>query len=88
MDTTERVRREMVMEIASRVESSTEDTERLRLEQEYGQVWNTKELSAEFEVDGFMAPFIVAIKKSDGKKGSMMFQDRPRFYFSWKEVNS
>jgi len=83
MDKTESIRRTMVGEINSEVQSNSEVSERVRLEQEHGQVWDTKELSVEFEVKGFMAPFIVAIRKSTGEKGSLMFQHRPRFYFSW-----
>jgi hypothetical protein len=33
-----------------------------------------------------MAPFCVVIKKDTGKKGSIMFQDRPRFYFEFREA--
>lgn len=49
----------------------------------YGQVWDTKELQAEFEVLGFMAPFVVVSRKADGRKGSLQFQHQPRFYFSF-----
>ena len=72
-------------EINSAVQSSSEDAEQIRLEQEYGQVWDTEELTAEFTVEGFAAPFIAATRKSDGKRGTLMFQHRPRFYFSWTE---
>jgi hypothetical protein len=47
--------------------------------------WNTLELKKEFEVIGFMAPFVAVIRKSDGKKGSMMFTHEPRFYFDFVE---
>ena len=53
------------------------------LEQEYDQVWNTRELSQDFEVLGFMAPYVVVRRKSDGVKGSLMFQHDPRLYFSF-----
>ena len=32
-----------------------------------------------------MAPFLVVTSKTTGKKGSLMFQDRPRFYYGFKE---
>jgi hypothetical protein len=32
-----------------------------------------------------MAPFVVVRRKSDGVKGSMMFQHMPRYYFSFRE---
>lgn len=59
---------------------------REELEAEYGQVWDTEQLSAEFEVLGFMAPFVVVRRKSDGQKGSLMFQHHERYYFSFKEA--
>jgi len=86
MDTTEGVRRIMVEEINSQIESDSEISERFRLEQEHGNVWDTLELSAEFEVQGFMAPFISVRRKSDDKKGAMMFQHHPRFYFDFTEA--
>ena len=32
---------------------------------------------------GFMAPYVVVRRKSDGQRGSLMFQHDPRFYFSF-----
>jgi len=86
MDTTENIRRSMVGGINSQVESNSEISERVRLEQQHGQVWDTEELSADFSVEGFMAPFIAVCRKSDDKKGVMMFQHHPRFYFDFSEV--
>ena len=63
----------------------TDKTERQRLEDRYGQVWNTTEVQEEFEVLGFMAPFVVVVRKTDGKKGSLTFQHSPRFYFSFEK---
>lgn len=79
-DPTENIRRQMVEEINS------EAAERKEVEARYGQVWNTDELQAEFQVCGFGAPFVTVIRKSDGKKGSLMFQHRPRYYFSFTEA--
>ena len=86
MDTTEGIRREMVGQINSEVQSASEELERARLEKEHGQVWNTWELSTDFEVLGFIAPFITVRRKSDSKKGSMVFQHHPRFYFAFAEA--
>jgi len=47
--------------------------------------WTTEELKRDFEVIGFLAPFVAVIRKSDGKKGSMMFTHHPRFYFNFIE---
>lgn len=56
---------------------------RAELEKDFGQVWDTQELSKDFEVLGFMAPFVVVRRKSDGVKGSLTFQHMPRFYFDF-----
>lgn len=85
MDNTESIRRAEVAQINSSVQSDDKETERQRLTKEYGQVWDTNQLSDDFEVIGFMAPYVVVRRKSDHKKGSLQFQDRPRFYFNWKE---
>ena len=53
------------------------------LEAQHGQVWDTQELGRDFNVIGFMAPYVVVRRKSDGKKGSLEFQHDPRFYFNF-----
>lgn len=58
-------------------------TPREEFEQAYGQVWDTDELQANFKVVSFMAPFVFVTRKSDGKKGSLKFSHRPRFYHSF-----
>lgn len=80
-DATETIRRERLAEI-NVVPGSRED-----LEAKYGQVWNTDELSEEFEAIGFMAPLIVVRRRSDGVKGSLEFQHSPRLYFNWQPHN-
>jgi len=77
-DPTEGIRRKMVAEI------NAEPGSRAALEAEHGQVWDTEELQKDFTVDGFMAPFIVVVRKSDGIKGALMFQHHPRFYFGFQ----
>lgn len=77
-DPTEGIRRKMVQDI------NTDPGERGLLEAQYGQVWNTEELSSDFKVEGFMAPYVVVTRKSDGAKGSMMFQHSPRYYFNFR----
>ena len=54
-------------------------------EARYGRVWTTDELQGEFDVLGFMAPYVVVRRRSDGKQGSLEFQHNPRFYFNWQE---
>ena len=78
-DETEPIRRQLVNEI------NAEPGSRQALEKEHGQVWDTEELGRDFEVKGFMAPFVVVKRKSDGKVGSMEFQHRPRFYYNFVE---
>lgn len=77
-DPTESVRRQRLAEI-NLVPGSRE-----ALEAEYGQVWNTDELSQDFNVIGFMAPIVAVRRKSDGQKGSLEFQHQPRFYFNFQ----
>jgi hypothetical protein len=77
-DPTENIRRTRLAEI------NLEPNSRAALEAQYGQVWDTSELSADFEVLGFMAPLVAVRRKSDGKKGSLEFQHQPRFYFNFK----
>jgi hypothetical protein len=76
-DPTEPYRRQRLAEINALPRS------REALEAEHGRVWNTEELSQEFDVIGFMAPLVVVRRKCDGKKGSLEFQHNPRFYFSF-----
>jgi hypothetical protein len=48
----------------------------------YGQVWNTDELARDFEVLGFLAPYVAVRRKADAQVGSLAFQHDPRFYFA------
>lgn len=77
VDETETIRRGMVAEINAAPGSREE------LESKYGQVWDTNELTRDFTVLSFAAPFVVVTRKSDSAQGSMMFQATPRFYFSF-----
>ena len=79
-DPTENIRRSMVEEI-NYFPGSRED-----LEAQHGRVWDTIELSRDFTVTGFAAPFVIVVEKSSGKKGSMMFQHSPRFYWGFEEA--
>ena len=47
------------------------------------QRWTTDQLREEFEVIGFLAPFVAVVRKSDGIEGSMEFSHDPRFYFNF-----
>ena len=76
-DPTETTRREMVAQLNA-VEGSRE-----YLESKHGEVWDTSELQEQFEVLGFMAPFVGVRRRSDGVRGSVMFQAAPRYYFGF-----
>ena len=80
MDSTEQIRREEVEEI------NKDPGSKEALEVKHGQVWDTTELSQEFNVLGFMAPYVVVVRKKDNVKGSMQFQHSPRFYFNFRKA--
>ena len=76
-DATETIRRKRLAEI------NIERTGREALTERHGRVWNTSELTADFEVMGFMAPYVVVQRKADGRKGSLEFKHSPRLYFNY-----
>ena len=77
MDETEAYRRERVAEINANPGS------REALEAQHGKVWSTEELTKEFIVSGFAAPFVVVTRRSDGQMGLLEFQHSPRFYYGF-----
>lgn len=79
VDPTEDIRRQQQAEINAGAAS------RPTLEAFYGQVWDTEELQQDFTVLGFLAPYVVVKRKSDGKKGSLLFQHAPRFYWGFQD---
>lgn len=79
MDPTEALRRQEVQEL------NTNPGDRAALEARYGRVWDTDELSQDFAVEGFLAPYVVVRERATGKLGSLRFQHHPRFYFQWEE---
>lgn len=44
----------------------------------------TSEMTALYDVVGFLAPFVVVTRKTDGACGSLRFTHDPRRYFGWK----
>jgi hypothetical protein len=77
-DPTEQARRVRLAEI------NTQPSSREALEAQHGPVWDTAQLAEEFEVIGFLAPYVVVRRKADGMKGSLEFQHSPRFYFTFQ----
>lgn len=65
---------------------NSERADRAALEAKWGQCWDTQELQRDYQVIGFAAPFVVVLRKSDGQKGSLMFQHMPRYYFQFQEA--
>ena len=78
IDETESIRRNIVAEI------NLQPGSREALEAQHGKVYDTSELQEEFQALGFMAPFIVVSRRSDGMRGSLLFQNSPRFYYGFK----
>jgi hypothetical protein len=76
-DPTEPIRRHRLTEI------NTHPGSREALAAQYGQVWDTEELARDFDVLGFLAPYVVVRRKADSQKGSLEFQHQPRFYFNF-----
>lgn len=74
IDETERVRRDMLKsgQPARDLAASTEH-------------WTTDQLQEDFEVLGFMAPYVAVKRKADGVKGSLEFTHNPRVYFNFRE---
>ena len=78
-DVTEGFRRELQAEINAKM------SPREAMEAEHGQCWDTSELQRDFEVTGFLAPFVLVRRKSDGRKGTLLFQHSPRIYYAFQE---
>lgn len=85
MDETEGVRRYLV----GVINGSLDEDEQVRLNElvdTYGtdNVWDTQGVQRDFEIEGFMAPFVVARRRADNVKGTLMFCHYPRFYFDFR----
>lgn len=51
-----------------------------------GQQWPPEQLTADFAVIGFAAPFVVVRRKSDSVVGTLEFTHHPRVYFSFEQA--
>lgn len=88
-DPTEKIRREMVAEQlilkAARVLAGKTDEDTIAdLRKAHPDACNTDELKQQYNVTGFLAPFISCTRRSDGVKGTMNFIHSPRIYFDFK----
>jgi|TARA_R100000458_G_scaffold58970_2_gene68255 hypothetical protein len=77
-DPTEPIRRSMVHAL------NTNAGQRATLEETWGRVWTTSELTSEFDVIAFLAPYVKVVRHSDGQTGTLMFQHHPRYYFDFQ----
>jgi len=77
-DETESIRRLQLAQINANPGS------REALEAEHGRVWDTRQLGEDFVVEGFLAPYCIVRRRSDGQRGSLMFQHNPRFFFRFE----
>lgn len=66
------------------INSGAGEKEELKAQWGKNNVWDTSELSRDFEVQGFMAPYCAVVKKATREKGSVMFQHSPRYYYNFK----
>lgn len=57
---------------------------RAALENLHQPVWSNDELLDVFEVSHFEPPFVHVIRKTDGTRGTVVFVDSPRLYFSFQ----
>lgn len=73
-DPTETFRRTMI-------ESGQPEQDLARAEQR----WDTEQLAKEFDVTGFLAPYVLVRRKRDGAEGTMLFTHNPRWYFDFRE---
>lgn len=73
---------EIRMDITDSINSKF--AQRKKLEQEWGQVWDTEQLTEDFKVISFLAPYVFVERKADQKQGTMLFQHFPRYYFSFE----
>lgn len=77
-DPTETIRRQQVAAI------NADPGTREYLEAKHGEVFDTSELQATFTVLSFLAPYVVVQRKSDGVRGTLMFQHSPRLYYRFQ----
>jgi hypothetical protein len=63
-------------------EINAKPKERAELEKRWGQVWDTDQITHDFQVISFLAP-VVRVVRHDGVEGSLFFQHQPRYYFSF-----
>ena len=67
-----------------RAKFEAENAERRKtLEAAHGEVWNTDQLTEDFIVKSFLAPYVLVTRRSDGADGLLQFDHSPRFYYGF-----
>jgi hypothetical protein len=61
-------------------------TEAARREMAAQKTWTTEELTRDFEVISFLAPFVFVRRRADGVEGLLEFRHSPRVYFGFTEA--
>lgn len=54
------------------------------LEAKYGCVWDSFQLARDFEVEAYHESFVVVRRRSDGVRGTVVFQHDPRLHWGFK----
>ena len=83
-DRVEALRRQQCVEVNDAVASDDASAERARLVSQHGDVLDTSEVSRDFEIWAFAAPYVVVRRRADGVDGTLTFQHHPRFYFCFQ----
>jgi hypothetical protein len=73
----------MRMKMASIINNNPKTREELT--KDFGNVYDCEDIHTAYEIIGFAAPFVYVQDIATGKKGTLMFQHHPRFYFSFEE---
>ncbi len=55
-----------------------------KLEEKYGRVYETFELSEHFRVKTFICDQVIVSRRADGVIGVMKFTSKPRFYYDFQ----
>jgi hypothetical protein len=53
--------------------------------EQLGEVWDEKEFVHQFEETGRNNPIVAVVRKSDQKRGTLLFTEQPRLYFYFCE---
>lgn len=53
------------------------------LESRHGQVWDSFTLARDFDVQAFSGCHVVAVRREDGRLGTLIYQPDPRFYWGF-----